>query len=80
MAKTQFDPGKADSKLVSREEITVRLKDPCLVLVNVLPKETFALGHIPRSINLPLAQIESRASELLPDRDQEIAIYCNGPT
>ncbi len=80
MAKTQFEPSTAHSQVVSREEIAARLQDPSLVLVNLLPKETFALGHIPRSINLPVAEIESCAPQLFPQRDREITVYCAGPT
>jgi ArsR family transcriptional regulator len=80
MAKTQFEPSMAHAQAVSREEITARLQDPSLILINVLPRDTFALGHIPRSINLPLAEIETRAPQLLPDRNREIAVYCAGPT
>jgi rhodanese-related sulfurtransferase len=80
MAKTQFDSATAHTQVVSREEITARLQDPSLILINVLPRDTFALGHIPRSINLPLAEIETCAPQLLPDRNREIALYCAGPT
>ena len=64
---------------ISRAEILSRLQDPALVLLNVMPKETFEAGHIPRSINVPVAQIESKASQLLPDIAREIAVYCAGP-
>ena len=66
--------------VISREEILGRLNDPALLLVNVMPKETFADGHIPRSINLPLSEIETRAPQLLPDVGRELVIYCGGPT
>jgi len=65
---------------ISREEILERLQDRALAIVNVMPKETFAEGHIPGSLNLPVAEIESRARQLIPNSAQEIAIYCAGPT
>ncbi len=80
MAKAQFESSAVHSQVVSREEIAARLEDPSLVLINVLPKETFALGHIPQSINLPVGEIESRAPDLLPHRSGEITVYCAGPT
>ena len=80
MAKTQFEPSADHSQLVSREEIVARLQDPSFVLINVLPKDAFALGHIPRSINLPITEIESRAPQLFPHRGREITVYCAGPT
>ena len=65
---------------ISRDEIRTRLQDARLAIVYVLPKEAFEDGHIPNSINLPLAEIDSRARQVLPDLAQEIAIYCAGPT
>jgi len=67
-------------RLISREEILARLQDPALWLVNVMPKETFEAGHLPRSINLPVAEIENCARQVLPDMTREIAVYCAGPT
>lgn len=80
MAKTQFEPSLAHSQVVSREEIVARLQDPSFVLINVLPKDAFAEGHIPGSINVPVAEIESRAPQLFPHRNREITVYCAGPT
>lgn len=61
---------------ISRDEIKRRLHDPSLVLVDVLPKEAYAVEHIPGSLNLPLAEIRERAFELVPDLGAEIAVYC----
>lgn len=66
--------------VISREEVLGRLQDPALLLLNVMPKEAFAAGHIPRSINLPVAEIEKCARQVLPDMTREIAVYCAGPT
>ena len=61
---------------ISREEILARLEDRALVILNVMPGETFADGHIPGSINLP----ETRARQLVANFNQEIAVYCAGAT
>ena len=68
------------SKQIAREEILARLSDPSLLLVNVMPKEAFAEGHIPRSLNLPLAEIETKARQVFPEIGRELVIYCGGPT
>jgi rhodanese-related sulfurtransferase len=68
------------SAAVTREEILARLDDPALLLVNVMPKETFDDGHIPRSINLPLSEIGTKARQLFADLGRELVIYCGGPT
>ena len=65
---------------IIRDEILARLNDPSMLLVNVMPKETFEDGHIPRSINLPLSEIEARARNLFPDPSRELLVYCGGPT
>jgi rhodanese-related sulfurtransferase len=66
--------------MITREEILARLNDPSLLLVNVMPKETFADGHIPGSINLPLSEVETKARQLFTDVRRELVIYCGGPT
>jgi rhodanese-related sulfurtransferase len=71
---------EAMSKQIAREEILARLNDPSLLLVNVMPREAFEEGHIPRSLNLPLAEIETKASQVFPEIGRELVIYCGGPT
>jgi len=61
---------------ISRDEIKRRLDDPTLLLVDVLPHEAYAAEHIPGAINLPLAQVEQRAPQVLPGPNADIAIYC----
>ena len=81
MAKVQAKESTAHTeRTISREEILSRLQDPAFAVVNVMPKETFEAGHIPHSINLPLAQIETKASEVFPVLTREITAYCMGPT
>jgi rhodanese-related sulfurtransferase len=66
--------------MITREEILARLNDPSLLLVNVMPKKTFADGHIPRSLNLPLSEVETTVRQLFADVGRELVIYCGGPT
>lgn len=70
----------ADIPEISPEELKRRLHDPSLVIVDVLPASSYAAEHIPGAINLPLADISSRASTLLPNRGAEIAVYCGSAT
>ncbi len=65
---------------ISREEVLERLRDPSLALLNVLPREAFAVEHIPGSINLPVSELNQRAGEVLPNNLQEIAVYCGSFT
>jgi rhodanese-related sulfurtransferase len=68
--------GSAGAQDISRDELKRRLHDPSLLVVDVLPRESYAAHHIPGAINLPLAEVESRARELLPDLTAELAVYC----
>ena len=65
---------------ISRDELVARLHDPTLTIVNVLPREAWAAKRIPRSLSLPLAELEARASAVLPDRRADIAVYCASET
>jgi rhodanese-related sulfurtransferase len=80
MSKNKTERSADPLRTISREEIVARLNDPSFVLVNVMPKETFEAGHIPRSIHLPLAEIQSRARQLFPHTGREVTIYCGGPS
>lgn len=65
---------------ISRKEILARLRDPSLVLLDVLPREAFVAAHVPGSISLPVSELRRRARELLPNSAQEIAVYCASAT
>lgn len=78
--KTELRETIAHSGTISREEILARLEDRALVILNVMPKETFANCHIPGSINLPIVDVETRARQLIANFNQEIAVYCAGAT
>ena len=61
---------------ISRGELQKHLKTTSLTLVDVLPAESYASGHIPGAISLPLEDLASRASDLPRDRHAEIVVYC----
>jgi rhodanese-related sulfurtransferase len=66
--------------VVSREELVAALGAGRTVLVDVLSPESYAVSHIDGAINLPVAEIVSRASAVLPNRHTPIIVYCGGPT
>ena len=74
--KTELRETLAHGGTISREEILARLEDRVLVILNVMPKETFADSHIPGSINLPVVDVQTRARQLIVNFNQEIAVYC----
>ena len=65
---------------ISREELVAGLRGGRLTVIDVLSPESFAANHIPGAINLPVADIPSRAAEVIDDRHQAIVVYCGGPT
>ena len=66
----------AEVREISRDEIRRRLGDPTLLLVDVLPREAYAVEHISGAVNLTLTEVEKHALQVLPDRTADIAAYC----
>jgi rhodanese-related sulfurtransferase/DNA-binding transcriptional ArsR family regulator len=62
---------------VSREDLLSRLRDGLATVLDVRPEDEFAVGHIPGALNIPLADLERRLSEL--QDQQEVIAYCRGP-
>lgn len=62
---------------VPRAELLQRARDGLVTVLDVRPPEEYAAGHLPGSINVPLAMLESHLKKLPPDR--EIVAYCRGP-
>ncbi len=49
-------------------------------LIDTLPGNVFAEGHLPGAINLPSDDILAQAPARLPDRDARIVVYCASTT
>ena len=62
---------------VSRKELTRRIKDDAVVVLDVRPPDEFAAGHLPQAINIPLKTLKRRLREIPEGR--EIVAYCRGP-
>jgi rhodanese-related sulfurtransferase len=61
---------------ISREELRQGLANGSFKVVDVLPAESYAAGHIPGAMSLPTAQIAGLAAELLPEPNAAIVVYC----
>ncbi|HXW07638.1 MAG TPA: rhodanese-like domain-containing protein [Vicinamibacterales bacterium] len=50
------------------------------VVVDVRTAAEYAAGHVPGALNLPLASVWKRASQLPTEREQPMIVYCgHGP-
>lgn len=59
---------------VSVEDAKAALDSGTAVFVDVRGADAYAMSHIPGSVSIPLAEVESRLSEL--DTNQWIITYC----
>jgi rhodanese-related sulfurtransferase len=52
------------------------------VILNVLPRESFAKKHLPKSVNVPVSDPDfiEEVREVVPDKDMPIVVHCSGPT
>jgi ArsR family transcriptional regulator len=66
-----------DLEPVSRAELSKRMKQGLVTVLDVRPEDEFALGHVPGARNVPLSQLKRQLSKL--DRRTEIVAYCRGP-
>jgi rhodanese-related sulfurtransferase/predicted transcriptional regulator len=74
---TTYFRARDELEPVSRKELFDRLRCGLVTLLDVRPEDEFAQGHLPGALNLPLAQLGRRLSELPADR--EVVAYCRGP-
>ena len=74
-ALQNVQPGQSPDD-ISLQELNRRLGDKSLIILDVLPTEAYLNGHIPGARSLPLAEVSARASQVIPDRAAEIAVYC----
>jgi rhodanese-related sulfurtransferase len=58
-------------------DLMSKLRDGLVTLLDVRPKDEFAVGHLPGAFNIPIAELERRLAELPSDR--EVIAYCRGP-
>lgn len=61
---------------VTRKELSRRLKDDVVTVIDVRPAEEFAAGHLPKAVNIPLKDLPRRLREL--PRGREVVAYCRG--
>lgn len=86
MAKTYSDlfaDVRSSVRIISLEDLKARLEDRSAtppVLVDVREKDEFRNGYIPGAIHVPRGFLEMQAEQKLPDKKQEVIVYCAGGT
>lgn len=86
MSKTYsdlFSDVRSSVRFVSLEEVKARLEDTSRkkpLLVDVREKDEFRAGYIPGALHLPRGFLEMQAEQKLPNKDEEIIVYCAGGT
>ena len=74
---TSYFNARDSMEPVSRRELRQRMKAGTVTVVDVRPKEEFAMGHVPGAINIPPSELNRRLADL--PRSKEVVAYCRGP-
>ena len=86
MAKTYsdlFSEIRSNVKLISLEALKERLESKAqkpFTLVDVREKDEVRAGYIPGAVHVPRGFLEMQAEQKLPNKSDEIIVYCAGGT
>ena len=64
-------------KSVSAAEATRMINKENAVIVDIRAKKEFSAGHITHSLNIPLADLDRRMSELDAHKETPVIVVCN---
>ncbi|RSM75590.1 sulfurtransferase [Amycolatopsis sp. WAC 01375] len=65
--------------LITRDELKAAIDAKAVTVVDALGGEYYAKQHLPGAIPLVLADVDTRAATVLPDRGAAIVTYCSNP-
>ena len=71
--------------MMARMDVTLAqmrglVRDPKVIILDVLSPEAYATAHLPGAINIPTGALAERAPIELPDSNRPIVVYCTSPT
>ena len=70
-------PEATDSPLVSVQEVNKAMASKeNVTIVDVRTPDEYKTGHLKNSVLLTLDTIESKAAQVLPDKNQKLYVYC----
>ncbi|HZN68649.1 MAG TPA: rhodanese-like domain-containing protein [Tepidisphaeraceae bacterium] len=62
---------------ISRDELKKKLdRKEKVVLLEILPEETYRRSHLPGAKMLPLDNVRETAPKVVPDKNAEVITYC----
>jgi len=69
------------AKKTTRQELQFLIsKGEAPVLLEALPEKYYVEGHLPGAKHLPHTEVRMRASEVAPDKNAAIIVYCASST
>ena len=73
---TEKDQGVVYMNITAEEAKKIMDSEEGYVILDVREQDEYDAGHIPGAILIPYTQIEEKADEMLPDKEQLILVYC----
>ena len=70
------DQGAAYLNITAEEAKEIMDTEEGYVILDAREQDEYDAGHISGAILIPYTQIEAKANEMLPDKDQLILVYC----
>ncbi|GAA2746947.1 MULTISPECIES: rhodanese-like domain-containing protein [Kitasatospora] len=65
--------------LITRDELRAAIDGGAVTVLDTLGGDYYADQHLPGALALTPGEVDSRAADLLPDRDAAIVTYCSNP-
>jgi rhodanese-related sulfurtransferase len=63
---------------ITRAELLEKmLRGENLAIIEALPPMYYDDAHLPRALNVPHDEVDALAPQLLPDKTQEVVVYCS---
>ena len=73
---TEKDQGAVYMNITAEEARQIMDTEKGYIILDVREQDEYDTGHIPGAILIPYTQIEEKANEMLPDKEQLILVYC----
>ena len=70
------DQGAVYVNITAEEAKQIMDTEEGYIILDVRTQEEYDQGHIPGAVLIPNTEIEARAEDELPDKDQLILVYC----